>query len=190
VAIDYGIAIFPEDGQDAASLFASADKALYASKHRAHSPSEGDQPPSKEATPEIEEPPPEVESEADSGDPSRVQSTSPFVSPMEAEAEARTTDSGPSGRKIDRIRLEGTPALGVVRVGGKRSTVRVLDMSSGGVCLLVDQVDLPKSFPARLHVPLAPEGELTLHRVYSLLLPEGKQRVGCSFTPLAEPQLV
>lgn len=95
-------------------------------------------------------------------------------------------DRGPSGRKDERIPLEGTPALGVVRVGGKSTTVRVLNISSGGVCLVADQVDLPESFPARLQVPLAPPGELTLHRVYSIPLPEGKRRIGCSFTPLSE----
>ena len=73
-----------------------------------------------------------------------------------------------------------------MRVGGKTSTVKVLDLSRGGVCLLVDQTDLPESFPARLQVPMAPGGELTLHRVYSLALPEGKRRVGCSFTPISE----
>lgn len=187
VAIDYGIAIFPEDGHEAVSLFASADKALYASKDRAHSQSAGHLPPSQETTPQIDEPPPEVKTTADSGDEPRAQVASPSVSPTDAEAETQATERGPSGRKDERIRLEGTPALGVVRVGGKSSTVRVLDMSNGGVCLLVDQVDLPESFPARLQVPLAPGGELTLHRVYSLPLPEGKRRVGCSFTPITGP---
>jgi hypothetical protein len=73
-----------------------------------------------------------------------------------------------------------------VRVGGKSTTVRVLNISSGGVCLVADELDLPESFPARLQVPLAPPGELTLHRVYSIPLPEGKRRIGCSFTPLSE----
>ena len=36
VGIDYGIAIFPEDGHDVTSLFAAADRSLYASKQKAH----------------------------------------------------------------------------------------------------------------------------------------------------------
>jgi len=52
---------------------------------------------------------------------------------------------------------------------------------------VVDQTDLPESFPASLQVPLLPGGEMILHRVYSLPLKEGKRRVGCSFTPLVDP---
>jgi diguanylate cyclase (GGDEF)-like protein len=187
VAMDYGIAIFPEDGHDAATLFASADKTLYASKHRAH-----DQPGkqllfSQEMPPPVEEAAPKVGAEAGSADEHPAQDASPSTLSIEAEAETRSADRGPSGRKDGRIRLEGSPALGIVRVGGKTSTVRVLDLSRGGVCLLVDHTDLPENFPARLQVPLAPGGEVTLHRVYSIPLPEGKRRVGCSFTPFAEP---
>ena len=72
---------------------------------------------------------------------------SPSAPSLEAEAETRSADRGPGGRKDERIRLEGTPALGIVRVGGKTSTVKVLDLSRGGVCLLVEQTDLPESFP-------------------------------------------
>jgi diguanylate cyclase (GGDEF)-like protein len=41
VGIDYGIAIFPEDGHDPASLSAAADRCLYARKKNAQVPSEG-----------------------------------------------------------------------------------------------------------------------------------------------------
>lgn len=188
VAIDYGIAIFPEDGHNAATLFASADKTLYASKHAAHGQAGTDAGQPEQATPKIEASATGVTTEAGAGDkPSGEEDVAAAATSVEAAIEAAMADSGPTGRKNERIRLEGTPALGVVRVGGKTSTVRVLDMSSGGVCLLVDQVELPESFPARLHVPLAPGGELTLHRVYSLPLPEGKKRVGCSFTPIPAP---
>ena len=36
VGIDYGIAIFPEEGHDVTSLLAAADRSLYASKQKAH----------------------------------------------------------------------------------------------------------------------------------------------------------
>ena len=186
VAIDYGIAIFPEDGRDAATLFASADKTLYARKHLAHN-QPGELPlPSPEMPPPVEGPAPEGEAEGRSGEDQPGQEASPSAPSKEAEAETLSFARGPGGRKDERIRLEGTPALGIVRVGGKTSTVKVLDLSRGGVCLLVDQTDLPESFPARLQVPMAPGGELILHRVYSLPLPEGKRRVGCSFTPISQ----
>jgi diguanylate cyclase (GGDEF)-like protein len=183
VAIDYGVAIFPEDGHDAATLFNAADKNLYASKHRAHGQTGSRTHPAEETDRQIEAPAPEAKAATTSGGKAPAQAPPPPDNLVEATAEAGSTDQGPLGRKDERIRIEGTPALGVVRVGGKSSTVRVLDMSNGGVCLLVDQVDLPESFPARLQVPWAPEGELTLHRVYSHPLPEGKLRVGCSFAP-------
>ncbi len=41
VGIDYGMAVFPEEGQDFNSLIAVADRSLYASKCQAHDRSEG-----------------------------------------------------------------------------------------------------------------------------------------------------
>lgn len=178
VAIDYGIAICPKDGTDAASLFASADKTLYERKHWAHS-----QPampfPAREPAAPIDERLREDAADSDEGSrPAR-----PSSLPKKRNGEGRTTERGPSARKDERVRLEGALAVGIIRVGEKSRTVKVLDLSRGGVCLLVDLPDLPEMFPARLHAPLAPGGELTLHRVYSLALDEGKSRVGCSFTP-------
>lgn len=178
VGIDYGIAIFPEDGHDAASLFASADRILYANKQKAHDELAGESPRAERTaaakTDVASSHKPEEETEPAPGE------------AEDAKAGPAIVGRGPSGRKDERIPLEGTPAVGVVRVGGKSATVRVLNISSGGVCLVADELDLPDSFPARLQVPLAPAGELTLHRVYSIPLPEGKRRVGCSFTPLSE----
>jgi len=177
VAIDYGIAIFPEDGHDATTLLASADKALYASKNRAHA--RGVTPP---GLPDKKPPAP-----APSASDNAAGTDSGEESPGPDATSPVSFSLGPSGRKHERIRLEGSHALGVVRIGAKTSTVRVLDMSRGGVCLLVDQTELPPSFPASLQVPFVPEGELTLHRVYSLPQKGGKRRVGCSFTPPLSP---
>jgi diguanylate cyclase (GGDEF)-like protein len=181
VAIDYGIAIFPEDGNDAPTLIASADKTLYTTKQWVHSRSATHLGQSEEKTAQAGESPPEAKAEEDSSDEPPSQGASQSARPAEQEAKTLGADRTPNGRKDERIGLEGTHALGVVRVGGKSSTVRVIDLSRGGVCLMVDQMDLPETFPARLHVPLAPGGELTLRRVYCLPLPEGRRRVGCSF---------
>ncbi len=186
VGIDYGVAIFPENGTDAATLFAAADKILYASKLRAHNQSATIPHQPEEAPAQTKEPGPEVEAQADSCAEPQAEIASPSATPMEAESETSGDHRPPSARKDERIPLAGTRTLGVVRVGGKSNTVRVMDLSRGGVCLLVEQTDLPESFPARLHFPLVPGAELTLRRVYSLPLPEGKWRVGCSFTPMAE----
>jgi hypothetical protein len=46
---------------------------------------------------------------------------------------------------------------------------------------------VPESFPARIQAPFLPDAELILYRVYRRQLPDGKTRVGCSFTPLSQP---
>jgi diguanylate cyclase (GGDEF)-like protein len=176
VAIDYGIAICPEDGSDAASLFASADRTLYQRKDWAH------------RQPSIPFPAPEAAAEmniADAEAPANATPDSDSQPPHPANGNGR--DHGPGNRRDERVRLEGSLAVGIVRVGEKCRTVKVLDLSRGGVCLLVDLPDLPETFPARLQAPLAPGGELTLHRVYSLVLSEGTRRIGCSFTPNVPP---
>jgi hypothetical protein len=65
--------------------------------------------------------------------------------------------------------------------------VSVLDLSFGGVCLVVDDGDVPDSFSARIQVPFLLDVGLTLHRVYCHQLPDTKKRVGCSFTPISAP---
>jgi diguanylate cyclase (GGDEF)-like protein len=187
VGIDYGIAIFPEDGHDATSLFAAADRSLYASKQEAHAQSASRTVPPEATAPRIEEPTRQVKvEEAPHDDHGPLHPFAPAGSARPGE-KVYNSENAPSGRRFERIRLEGTPALAIVRVGGKSRAVKVLDASRGGVCLLVDQTDLPQTFQALLKAPLLPGGELTLHRIYSLPLPEGKQRVGCAFTSISDP---
>ncbi len=186
VAMDYGIAIFPEDGHDAATMFASADKALYANKQRAYGRAAGHPLSAAEAAARGREAAPDASSLVDAAG----QPSPPAAEHLDTPPPISLIHRPPGGRKDERISLEGTPALGVVRVGGKSSTVRVMNISNGGVCLMVEQMELPETFSARLQVPMAPHGELMLHRVYTLPISEGKRRVGCSFAPLAEALLV
>jgi len=187
VGMDYGIAVFPEDGHDAASLFASADKSLYVSKQKAYDQSGRRTLSPLVAAPHIEEVTRPVKAEASLSEGRPPLIPSALAATARTGEEVRGSDSGPNGRRCERIRLEGTPALGIVRLGVKTRTVRVLDVSPGGVCLLADEDDLPENFPVRLQLPLLRENELTLHRVYSLPRPDGKRRVGCSFSPIPEP---
>jgi diguanylate cyclase (GGDEF)-like protein len=189
--MDYGIAIFPEDGHDMASLFASADKSLYVSKQKAYDQSGRRRFPPLVAASHLEAIPRPVEAEASlrEGRPPLIIASALAATARTGE-EVRGFDVSPNGRKCERVRLEGTPAVGIVRLGVESRTVRVLDVGPGGVCLLADQDDLPENFPVRLQVPSLPEAELILRRVYSLLLPGGKRRVGCSFTRIPEPSPV
>jgi len=189
VGIDYGIAIFPEDGKDAASLCEAADRRLYASKHQAHGPSPTlvIAPPTSAPRIELASRPAPVEQSA--------QHNHPFLYPPASAANALTEEgnqispSRPDGRRFERVRLKGSPGLGIVQTEGRSSTVEVLDTSLGGVCLLVDQADLPETFKALLQAPLIPGGELTLLRIYSLALPEGKRRVGCALISVSDLSL-
>jgi diguanylate cyclase (GGDEF)-like protein len=184
VGIDYGIAIFPEDGHGATSLLAAADRSLYANKLKAHEQSSNRMVPTRVTAPRAENP--VLQFKVEEADHRRRHASAPAATARTGE-EIRISENDPSSRRFERIRLDGTPALGIVRVGGQSRTVRVLDASRGGVCLLVDQADLPETFPAFLQVPMLPEGELILHRVYSLPLSEGKRRVGCSFASISAP---
>jgi len=75
----------------------------------------------------------------------------------------------------------------VLRLREKSKAVKVLDLSLGGVSLLIDDEEVPESFPARLQALFLPDAELTLHRIYCRQLPDGKILVGCSFTPICQP---
>ena len=186
VGIDYGIAVFPEDGKDAARLCEAADRRLYAGKQKAHdlSPKHIVAPPA--TSPRIEIPTRSLQVEQG------IQYNHPFLHPPASAVAARTegrdqiSQNHPDSRRFERVRLEGTPALGIVHAEGISSTVEVLDASLGGVCLLVDQADLPETFKALLQAPLIPGGELTLLRIYSLALPEGKRRVGCALISVSD----
>jgi GGDEF domain-containing protein len=187
VGIDYGIAIFPAEGEDATRLFRSADKNLYESKQRTVRLQEEPVISARASASQVEGLVREVEAATDSGD--RRNPAQSVSSPGVGLAGERIRPSGHAHdhRKYERIPLQGARGLGVVRFGEKSKMVRVLDLSFGGVGLRTDDCDLPDSFPARLPVPFLPDAELTLHPIYCRQLPDGKMRVGCSFTPKSQP---
>jgi diguanylate cyclase (GGDEF)-like protein len=187
VGIDYGIAIFPEDGEEATKLFQTADKNLYESKQRASRLLEELAVAARGSAPEVEGLAREVGAASDSADRGRPASSvwSPDVGL--ATKEIPPFEHVPYRRKYERIAVEGARQLGVVRLQEKSKVVKVLDLSFGGVCLLMGDYEVPDSFPARVQVPFLPDAELTLHRVYCRQLPDGRKRVGCSFTPISGP---
>jgi hypothetical protein len=187
VGIDYGIAIFPEDGEGATKLFQSADKNLYGSKQRASRLLEEPVVAARGSAPEAEGLVREVDGATHTGE--RRSPASSISSPdlgMAGE-EVQPSELTPDRRKYERIPVEGARRLGVVRLGEKSKAVKVLDLSFGGVGLLMDGDEVPDSFSARIQVPFLPDVELTLHRIYSRQHPDGKKRVGCAFTPISAP---
>ncbi|MGD0226517.1 MAG: GGDEF domain-containing protein [Terriglobia bacterium] len=188
VGVDYGIAIFPEEGHDVTSLLAAADRSLYTNKQKAHDRSAGLTVPPQVTAPQTEEPARQIKVEQDHREVHRPPSPSAPTVPAEAGKKVQIPENVPDGRRFKRIRLEGTPALGIVRVAGKSYTVKVLDASRVGVGILIDQTDLPEVFQALLQVPILPRGQLAFQRIYSLPLPEGKRRVGCVLTSTSGPK--
>jgi phosphoribosyl 1,2-cyclic phosphodiesterase len=90
--------------------------------------------------------------------------------------------SARSKRRYERISLQNTESYGVLCNSARATVSRVLDLSEGGVSFLLDEEShVPETLHARLHVPLMPESELDLRRIYAKPLGQGLLRVGCSF---------
>jgi hypothetical protein len=186
VGIDYGIAVFSEDGEGATELFRSADKNLYESKQRASRLLEPEVS-ARGSAPEVEGVVREVDGGTDTGDRGSPARSLSFPDLGPAGEEIQPSGHARERRKYERIPVEGARRLGVVRLGEKSRVVKVVDVSIGGVCLLMDDGDVPASFSARIQVPFLLDVRLTLHRVYCHELPDTRKRVGCSFTPIFAP---
>ena len=77
--------------------------------------------------------------------------------------------------------MAGTKAQAVLNESAQK-TARVLDLSYGGVALLLaDGDDVPEQFNAVLNVPILPPVRVMLRRAYNLRVEGGRIRVGCSF---------
>jgi len=186
VGVDYGIAIFPEDGEEATKLYQTADRRLYESKHR---PSRTPEEPVATAggvAPEVAGPVREAAGEAETRGPRGLAGS--VGSPVQGQAAKVIQPSEPpkGHRRYERIAVEGARRIGYIRVAERCKFIKVLDLSLGGVGLLTDDFDLPESFPARIQIPFLPDNEITLHRVYSHPVPHGRKRVGCSFIPTSQ----
>jgi len=167
VTLDFGVAVYPTDGDQKASLLGVADERLYALKHSTRAaapktPIEARPSPSREAaatpTPQRVSPPPST--------------PGPTV--------VREGPQRPERRKWERVSLAGTKAHAIF--ADNQRTAKVIDLSYGGVALLVESdADLPEQFNAVLHVPILPPVRVVLRRVFSLRSEVGRIRLGCSF---------
>jgi len=155
LGLDYGISVFPFDGEQKEALLRVADERLYQLKNSARAqprviPMET--PPVREVTPPV-------------GGPAPTPPPRPGV----------------ERRKWERVSLEGTRASAVLS-GNSERTARVIDLSYGGVALQIDRPEeLPNSFYAVLHVPILPPVRVSLRKIYAKPLEGSRSRVGCSF---------
>jgi diguanylate cyclase (GGDEF)-like protein len=173
LALDYGVAVCPEDGDQQEALIRVADERLYALKNsmRGHT--------SRVVT---------MEREPAAATPARetraasmpVAAGSPVAAAAASVAAAREA-AGADKRKWERVSLVGTRAYAVLGENTER-TARVIDLSYGGVALQTDRPDdLPNTtFQAVLHVPILPPVKVSLRKAYIQQV-DRAVRVGCAF---------
>jgi diguanylate cyclase (GGDEF)-like protein len=174
VTLDFGVAVHPMDGDQKSVLMGVADDRLYQLKQSGRTPSRVI-PLDSHAQRETSQPP--------SPPPPRVTPISPPV-PTPGAATASAAAPAPARaeqRKWERVSLAGTKAYAVLAEGSHKNA-SVIDLSYGGVALVIDWADdLSNQFNAVLHVPILPPVRVVLKKVYTQCLEGGRTRVGCAF---------
>jgi diguanylate cyclase (GGDEF)-like protein len=189
VGMDHGIAIFPQDGEQADQLIRLADERLYHHKH-ANGTARTETPAPLEASPA-----PAPESVAPAPQPISIETKrAPEKTETTIAAAASATSAAISGeltsssakvfavqRKAERVSMIGTNAYAVLGDQGARRA-RVLDLGFGGVAMELDSLeDLPENLLAVLHVPILPPVRVNLKPVWKQQTSQGGVRVGCAF---------
>jgi diguanylate cyclase (GGDEF)-like protein len=199
VAMDHGVAIFPQDAEQADQLIRIADERLYRLKHANHSKTtNGAARPELSTVPEAP-PAPAPERSASPPQPISIEagraiekaessvveavpapSAAPSVTPS-AELAPAPSRVFAVQRKAERVSMTGTNAYAVLGEQGARRA-RVLDLGFGGVAIELDSAeDLPENLLAVLHVPILPPVRVNLKPVWKQQTGEGGFRVGCAF---------
>lgn len=173
VTLDFGVAVYPQDGEQKGDLMGLADRRLYELKHA--------------AGPSMRVIQLETHAQRDASTPASSTSTSqPSASPRVAVAGAAASAAPrpqphADQRKWERVSLVGTKAHAVLSDLGQK-TAKVIDLSYGGVALLLENPEeIPAQFNAVLHVPILPPVRVILRKTYAHRLEDGRVRVGCSF---------
>jgi diguanylate cyclase (GGDEF)-like protein len=179
LGLDYGIAVFPGDGDQKEVLVRIADQRLYEMKHQERAGKaqrQGQQP--------VPQPPV----------PQQPQQQTPSV-PLKAPfrpAAASVPTSTPSAptpsvpgqrekRKWERVSMAGTRAY--AQFGDDpQKTARVIDLGVGGLALEMEfSEELGSRFSAMLHVPILAPMRVQLKKLYQVRTSGGQIRVGCAF---------
>jgi len=172
LALDYGIAVFPEDGDQKEVLVRIADQRLYEMKHVERKVQK--QIPQEAPPASIKAPPQPVANAAPA--PNREPSPNPAPSASAATAPGRSET-----RKWERVSLVGTRAYAQLADDPQR-TARVIDLSYGGVALEIESsAEIGSRFSAVLHVPILAPVRVLLKKLYQVPGNGGQIRVGCAF---------
>ncbi len=200
VSMDHGVAIFPQDAEQADHLIRIADERLYRLKHANHTKSAvgaapAEPPPPSALQEESTAPVPPSERAATLPAPISIESKrAPDKTETTIAAAASATAAGISAeisataprvfavqRKAERVTMSGTNAYAVLGEQGTRRA-RVLDLGFGGVAIEMDSPEeLPESLLAVLHVPILPPVRVNLKPVWKRQTDQGSFRVGCAF---------
>jgi diguanylate cyclase (GGDEF)-like protein len=189
VAMDHGLATFPQDGDQADQLIHVADERLYRLKHANHK--RNSKSTSLPAAETMTAPLPSATApiSISAGRPTE-KTGSEFEAASSAAAQSISSQQTPENlppvsyavqRKAERVSMAGTNAYAVI---GDKGTgrARVLDLGFGGVALELEQPEeMPESILAVLHVPILPPVRVFLRPVWSRLTKEGTFRLGCHF---------
>jgi diguanylate cyclase (GGDEF)-like protein len=189
VTLDFGVAVQPHDGETKSALMNLADQRLYQLKNSGRpgarvipletpaprevstvAPTQRETPAAAQVvSPPVVTPPAKTEAAAP---------TIPFQTPVEPQ---RATPPYAEARKWERVSLAGTKAYAIL-TDVNQKTAAVLDLSYGGVALLLESPDeVPNQFHAVLHVPILPPVRVVLRKTNTQRLEGGRARVGCSF---------
>jgi len=188
VTLDFGVAVHPHDGETKSALMNLADQRLYQLKNTGRAGARVI-PLETQAPREVHTAAP-TQREAPTAPPVVIP---PTVTPaMKTEAAPPISFQAPvepnrpaaphaEARKWERVSLAGTKAYAIL-TDVNQKTAAVLDLSYGGVALLLDNPqDVPDQFHAVLHVPILPPVRVVLRKTNTQRLEGGRARVGCSF---------
>jgi diguanylate cyclase (GGDEF)-like protein len=178
LALDYGVAVFPEDGDQKEVLVRLSDERLYQLKNAMR----GNSRVVPMETAPFRSPLEQAINTQEPAPAPRTTASSPkaAIAPGLAALPAQAATSWSETRKWERVSLVGTKAYAVLN-NNPDLNARVMDLSYGGVALQAEAVaSLPVNFQAVLHVPILPPVKVNLRKVYEQQ-DAAILRVGCAF---------
>jgi diguanylate cyclase (GGDEF)-like protein len=180
LGLDYGIAVFPVDGDQKEVLVRVADQRLYEMKHRERETRTQRQTAAAPGGSRAFFYPAAVSTPA-----SMPGQTSPPTARPAVQAGAPPTAPPARGqgetRKWERVSLSGTRAYAQL-ADNPQKTARVIDLGYGGLALEMDSSEeIGSRFSAVLHVPILPPVRVVLKKLYQVPGSRGQIRVGCAF---------
>jgi diguanylate cyclase (GGDEF)-like protein len=180
--LDFGIAVHPQDGDHKTALMSLADQRLYSLKESGRINNQARVIPLESHAAREKQPPrePATSGSQQAAPPSaKIPAERPHEVPPSAAA--IPPPSRTEHRKWERVSLAGTKAYAVLSESSQK-TATVIDLSYGGVALMLDKPDdLPSQFNAVLHVPILPPVRVSLKKAYAQRHESGRYRLGCSF---------